>query len=146
MTDSAGIVPGGTEDRLLGWRRVKDITGLSRTTAWRLQRAGSFPAPVRISANRVAWRESELMAWAAARTREAPLSVAARALKPAREPRLPGLNRSRPLERPAPRPVETPAVGAEQTCLDLSTAIPLPARPRRRRGSSVSPDQIDFGF
>lgn len=146
MTDSAAIEPAGTEDRLLGWRRVKDITGLSRTTAWRLQRAGSFPAPVRISANRVAWRESELMAWAAARTREAPLSVAARALKPARTPRLPGLNRSRPAERPVPRSIEPPVIAPVQTSLDLSAATLSPPRPRRRRGPSASPDQIDFGF
>lgn len=146
MTDSAAIGPGGAEDRLLGWRRVQDITGLSRTTAWRLQRAGSFPAPVRISVNRVAWRESELMAWAAARTREAPLSVAARALKPARAPKLPGFSRSRPAERPVQRPVEPPVIGPAQACLDLSTAEPSPQKPGRRRGSPASPDQIDFGF
>lgn len=146
MMDNAPSEPAGPEDRLLGWRRVKDITGLSRTTAWRLQRAGSFPAPVRISVNRVAWRESELMAWAAARTREAPLSVAARALKPARAPKLPGLNRSRPAERPVQRPVEAPVIAPVQTSFDLSAAAPSPARSRQRRGSSSSPDQIDFGF
>jgi prophage regulatory protein len=146
MTDRAAIEPAGPDDRLLGWRRVKDITGLSRTTAWRLQRAGSFPAPVRISVNRVAWRESELMAWAAARTREAPPSVAARALKPARAPRLPGLNRSRPAERPLPRPVDPPGIAPVQTSFDLSAVAPPPPRPRRRRGPWASPDQIDFGF
>lgn len=146
MTDRTPIEPAGPEDRLLGWPRVQDITGLSRTTAWRLQRAGAFPVPVRISVNRVAWRESELMAWAAARTREAPLSVAARTLKPAKAPRLPGLNRSRPAEQPAVRPVDSAVVRPVQVSLDLSAAEPSLPRHRRRRGSAASPDQIDFGF
>jgi len=41
------------EDRLLPWRKVKDLTGLSRTTAWRLQKVGDFPVPVAISPGRV---------------------------------------------------------------------------------------------
>lgn len=56
------------DDRLLPWPKVKAITGLSRTTAWRLQKAGDFPPPVVISPGRVGWRESELQAWKASRT------------------------------------------------------------------------------
>lgn len=56
------------DDRLLSWPRVREITGLSRTTAWRLQRAGDFPIPVRISPGRVGWRESQLETWQSSRT------------------------------------------------------------------------------
>lgn len=62
-------------DRLLSWRQVRDLAGLSRTTAWRLQNAGAFPRPVAISPGRVAWRESDVAAWKARlapRTTEAP--------------------------------------------------------------------------
>lgn len=55
------------DDRLLPWTKVKDITGLSRTTAWRLQKTGDFPLPVVISPGRVGWRESELQTWKASR-------------------------------------------------------------------------------
>ena len=52
-------------DRLLTWRTVRDLTGISRMTAWRLQRTGGFPQPVRISPGRVGWRLSEVEAWTA---------------------------------------------------------------------------------
>lgn len=61
--DREPVESGGPEDRLLTWNKVRDVTGLSRSTAWRLQRLGDFPEPVRISVNRVGWWESELTAW-----------------------------------------------------------------------------------
>ena len=45
------------------WPAVKQRTGLSRTTVWRKVREGSFPAPVQLSAQTVAWREADLAAW-----------------------------------------------------------------------------------
>lgn len=59
--------PSTGEDRLLPWKQIKELTGLSRTTVWRLQKAGDFPAPVVISPGRVGWREREVMAWARSR-------------------------------------------------------------------------------
>ena len=53
------------DDRLLSWPQVRRLTGLSRTTAWRLQKTGDFPRPVALSPHRVAWRESDLAAWRA---------------------------------------------------------------------------------
>jgi len=38
---------------------------IGRTTAWRLVRSGEFPPPIKISPNRVAWRESDILAWQA---------------------------------------------------------------------------------
>ncbi|MDP3747823.1 MAG: AlpA family phage regulatory protein [Phenylobacterium sp.] len=55
--------PAASADRLLPWRKVKELTGISRTTAWRMQNAGDFPRPVVISAGRVGWRESDVTAW-----------------------------------------------------------------------------------
>lgn len=40
----------------------------SKVHVWRLVKAGQFPAPVAISANRRAWRESDLRAWQTSRT------------------------------------------------------------------------------
>ena len=54
-------------DRLLAWPKVRELYGISRTTAWRLQKVGEFPQPVHISSGRVGWRESELITWAASR-------------------------------------------------------------------------------
>ena len=54
-------------DRLLRWPAVRARTGLSRTTVWRLVRAGSFPSPVRLSANAIGWRASDVETWIASR-------------------------------------------------------------------------------
>ncbi|WP_084175652.1 helix-turn-helix transcriptional regulator [Brevundimonas bacteroides] len=49
--------------RFLSWPDVRALSGLSRTTAWRLMRRGEFPSPYRLSPNRVAYSEVELQAW-----------------------------------------------------------------------------------
>ena len=49
--------------RFLRFNAVRERTGLSRTTIWRLERKGVFPPHRRISANAVAWREDEVEAW-----------------------------------------------------------------------------------
>ena len=54
-------------DRFLREPECKRITGLSRTTRWRLERAGQFPKRRQISANVVAWLESEIDEWLRAR-------------------------------------------------------------------------------
>ncbi len=50
-------------DRFLRESEVRRITGLSRTTRWRLERHGDFPRRRQISANAVAWLESEIRQW-----------------------------------------------------------------------------------
>lgn len=67
--------------RYLPWREVARTTGLSRTTAWRLQKRGDFPAPYAISPGRVGYREEEVEAWCASRGHSGPRP------RPAREPR-----------------------------------------------------------
>lgn len=57
-----------TRSRLVRLPEVKDRTGLSRTSIYRKMDAGEFPLAVKLSANAVAWRETELERWIAAPT------------------------------------------------------------------------------
>jgi prophage regulatory protein len=54
--------------RLLRFPAVRDRTGLSRSTIWRLERRGEFPRHRRISANAVAWVEEEVASWIRAKS------------------------------------------------------------------------------
>lgn len=58
---------GPSVDRFIGEAEIKKITSLSRSTRWRLERSGGFPKKRRISPNRVAWLESEILDWIEAR-------------------------------------------------------------------------------
>ena len=49
--------------RLLRFSAVRERTGLSRSTIWRLERRGAFPRHRRISSNAVAWLEREVTEW-----------------------------------------------------------------------------------
>jgi prophage regulatory protein len=49
--------------KLLRFPTVRERTGLSRSTIWRLERHGDFPKHRRISANVVAWVEAEVTSW-----------------------------------------------------------------------------------
>ncbi|MBU3971104.1 MAG: AlpA family phage regulatory protein [Alphaproteobacteria bacterium] len=130
------VETGGPEDRLLPWDRVRDVTGLSRSTAWRLQQVGDFPEPVRISPNRVGWWESELTAWKATRkTRGLPCP---RPLVRPREPKL--IQTARSPRRQPEKPTAAPAAVVPEAPSPVAPAAP----PRRKR--QVSADQIDFGF
>lgn len=51
--------------RLLRFGEVRQRTGLSRSTIWRMERSGVFPKRIQISVNVVAWREDEVTAWIA---------------------------------------------------------------------------------
>ncbi len=55
------------DDRFLREAEVARITGLSRTTRWRMERRGEFPRRRSISRNAVAWLASEIEAWMAER-------------------------------------------------------------------------------
>lgn len=52
-----------SNDQIIRPRNLSAITGLSRTTTWRLERAGNFPHRVQLSAGAVGWRMSEVQAW-----------------------------------------------------------------------------------
>jgi prophage regulatory protein len=63
---SAGVTPPA---RLLRFPTVRERTGLSRSTIWRLERRGEFPRHRRISANVVAWVETEVIDWIQSRVK-----------------------------------------------------------------------------
>lgn len=54
-------------NRLLRLADVKHMTGLGRSTIYAAIRAKSFPAAVNLTDHAVAWRESDIDAWIAAR-------------------------------------------------------------------------------
>jgi len=50
-------------DKFLSIKEVIEVTGLSRTTVWRLGRDGQFPKSRQISPGRRAFLRSEIEAW-----------------------------------------------------------------------------------
>jgi prophage regulatory protein len=56
--------------KMLREREVKQLTGLSRVTRWRLERRGEFPKKVQLTERCVGWPEAEIMEWLKARAEE----------------------------------------------------------------------------
>ena len=54
--------------KLLRFPVVREMTGLSRSTIWRLERRGEFPRHHRIAPNVVAWVEEDVIGWIEERT------------------------------------------------------------------------------
>ncbi len=52
-----------TEPRLIRLPEVMRRTGLSRTTIYRLMKAGTFPKPVPLGARLNLWSAAEIEAW-----------------------------------------------------------------------------------
>ena len=50
-------------DKFLSKNTVDEISGLSNVTRWRMEKRGEFPKRRQISPNRVAYLESEVLAW-----------------------------------------------------------------------------------
>ncbi|WP_407161008.1 helix-turn-helix transcriptional regulator [Aeromonas caviae] len=48
---------------MLRRQQVEKMTTYSRSTIYELMSKGSFPKPVRLGPNRVAWRERDVIAW-----------------------------------------------------------------------------------
>ena len=119
-------------ERFLGWRQVRDLTGLGRTTAWRMRQAGDFPDPVPISPGRVAWRERDIAAWNESRG----AAVAQRPSLAARIP--PRLDQERKaLTTVTPRP---PLTDAPTPDLRAETSA------RKRKPIPVAEGQLGFDF
>jgi len=58
------------QNRLLRLPDVQGTVGLRRSEIYRRIRSGTFPAPIRLGTNAVAWLQSDLDAWIAARVAE----------------------------------------------------------------------------
>ena len=52
---------------ILDEEKVHEVTSLSRTTRWRMERRGEFPKRVRLSPGRVGWRQADIEAWISSR-------------------------------------------------------------------------------
>ena len=50
-------------DRLLRCLEVQGITGMSRSSIYRLMGEGEFPRPVRVGSTAVRWRASDITGW-----------------------------------------------------------------------------------
>lgn len=58
--------------RFLRPRQVADMLGVSRTTLWRMVRAGAFPHPVRITAGSCGFLLETVETWMRARAEASP--------------------------------------------------------------------------
>ncbi len=58
-TANSGDLP----ERILRAKEVAKITGLSRTTLWRMEKSGTFPNRVCLGVGSVGWRFSEVSQW-----------------------------------------------------------------------------------
>ena len=56
--------------RVLSQHAVLDRVPVSRTTLWRMERAGLFPRRIQVSTNRVGWIEADVEAWVEGRKRD----------------------------------------------------------------------------
>ena len=56
-----------SNDRIIRAKEVVEMTGLSRTTIWRMERYKSFPARVSLGGNSVGWKLSEIQKWLSTR-------------------------------------------------------------------------------
>ena len=125
--------PGELEDRILPWSQVKVISGLSRTTVWRLQKTGDFPASVQVSRNRVGWWQSEILEWRRSRIpRRLPEpTTSAGVIEP----------------RSSPRAAKTIAVQSDPGQKTLEPSLREGGRPVRKRRQSIECDtQTAFDF
>lgn len=59
--------PANTADYLIRLPAVLARVGLKQSRLYELIQSGDFPAPVRIGARAVAWRDSDVSAWIASR-------------------------------------------------------------------------------
>lgn len=123
--------PGELEDRILPWSQVKVISGLSRTTVWRLQKTGDFPASVQASPNRMGWWQSELLEWKRSRL--------PRRLPTPKTPSGLADTGASATTRSGPK---APARGEPEVCAEA----PLRSVGGRRRPPPVAPGQRVFDF
>ena len=61
------IKPTPPQGRLIRRKELEDRIGLARSTIYRMMAEETFPRPVRIGRRAVAWPESEIEHWIAAR-------------------------------------------------------------------------------
>ncbi|MFC5345310.1 helix-turn-helix transcriptional regulator [Brevundimonas staleyi] len=136
--------------RFLPWREVHRTAGLSRTTAWRLQRAGQFPAPYRLSPGRVGYSEVEIAAWKRWRTTERERKPRRASVDPQTKP-APFPRVSKATTPPAaapPRPIDRSPERIDSPVGPLAKSVSPPTLKARKksRARPGNPDQTVFDF
>lgn len=132
--------------RYLPWKEVARATGLSRTTAWRLQKRDDFPAPYSISPGRVGYKEDEVEAWRASRalspgrggTHERPCSKA-------EVPRSAALDSQKRTARRAPEPTPEAPVSPSPPAADTRLGRKTVSRRRSQHAKAIA-QQMLFDF
>ena len=66
--DARATVAPAKPGKLLRLPAVEELTGLKKSTIYAGVNARTFPAPVRLSARAVAWREEAVFSWVLERT------------------------------------------------------------------------------
>lgn len=147
--------------RYLPWKEVARATGLSRTTAWRLQKRDDFPPPYAISPGRVGYREDEIEAWRVSRDRRGGRARPMLAETQVPAPALPPWRGAAPLpEFPATRIKADPSGGTPKSMAGAPPVAPggaspptvgraaKPARAGRRRSEHAKAiaQQMTFDF
>lgn len=153
MSDwKADLDPEARGGRYLAWKEVARATGLSRTTAWRLQKRGEFPAPYVISPGRVGYRDDEVEAWRMSRGRSAARAGAGQrdpaAATAGRVSAGPSAPPDAAAETPPPRRRQpaSPAAGGPSSPGSIEPAPPGRMSRRRPRSAPVITGQILFDF
>lgn len=146
------LAPDARGGRYLPWKEVGRATGLSRTTAWRLQRRDDFPAPYVISPGRVGYREDEVEAWCVSRAQSPRRATPGQERSGPATDTLESGARERPIARR--RPVQTPAPPNADATFPLpspepvarSSASDAPVRRRRSEHARAIAQQMRFDF
>lgn len=71
MNNSVEFIEFDDSVQFLNSQQVTHKLGISRTTIWRMVKAGDFPSPRQISKNRVAWLSNEINQWQMSRPKVA---------------------------------------------------------------------------
>lgn len=149
------VDPDARGGRFLPWKEVARATGLSRTTAWRLQKCSEFPAPYAISPGRVGYREDEVEAWRVSRDHSATRRRGALLPRPGTAP---GARTAGPAPEAAQDPGEPsparPATAAAEPAIPSAPpqpGVPLPDRTagrarRRSQHAQAIAQQMRFDF
>jgi prophage regulatory protein len=67
VQETDDVIARAPDLKLVGIKTVCDLTSLSRATIYRLVECEKFPKALKLTANRVAWRQQAVLDWLAAR-------------------------------------------------------------------------------
>ena len=129
----------GPDGAYLPWKKVEPRVGISRTTAWRLQKSGDFPKPYVVSPGRVAYRESEVEAWKMSRGHRSAETLRAASPRRSRQEEL-------ALAPEPPTWESLPAAAAPDPALVTVASLQLPRRRPKAKRAPPNTEQMRFQF